>query len=48
MFEKALHLPSRQPLYGASPWEAISRFLKGVLSLTASPLEANTGGLLPF
>mgnify|MGYP002713938468 CR=1 FL=1 len=28
MFEKALHLPSRQPLYGASPWEAISRFFK--------------------
>lgn len=28
MFEKALHLPSRQALYGASPWEAISRFFK--------------------
>lgn len=28
MFEKALHRPSRQPLYGASPGKAISRFFK--------------------
>lgn len=28
MFDKALHLPSRQPLYGASPWKALTHFLK--------------------